>query len=291
MTKKIIGKRFGRLVVVGVAEVKRTESRSYLYRLQTRCDCGDTYLVWENVLRRQKTSMCPRCRESENPMAGHPLASIWAGMHTRCYDQKSNQFKNYGGRGVYVCERWRRVDGDVLATRAAFWRFVEDMGERPDGYTLERVDNDGPYSKDNCVWAPSRQQQLNKRNTRRVDGCAVADLERRLGLRVGAADYAATRYNVPLTEVVASLEKHTPGSRVRWQQLLGVERKSSKKPTTTYTRANIPPMHRHNFFLPKETVAELRKVAEARGETLSEVVRTALDAWLRAYKKRQEALK
>lgn len=83
----------------------------------------------------------------------HPLYGIYHSMFQRCYVINHSQFPDYGGRGIYVCDRWRQ----------SFWHFVEDMGERPLGYSIDRIDNDGPYSSDNCQWADDYQQRRNQR--------------------------------------------------------------------------------------------------------------------------------
>lgn len=105
----------------------------------------------------------------------HPLYNTWAKMLSRCNNQKCPAYHNYGGRGIKVCERWKE-----------FWNFAYDMGQRPDGYTLERVDNDGDYEPGNCTWATPYEQGQNTRRTRPVtiDGetHSIETWMRRLGM-------------------------------------------------------------------------------------------------------------
>lgn len=87
-------------------------------------------------------------------------ASIWLAMHDRCSNPKNKSFANYGGRGITVCERWSGPDG--------FLNFLSDMGRKPEGMSIDRIDNSKGYSPGNCKWATRKEQQRNNRNARIV---------------------------------------------------------------------------------------------------------------------------
>jgi hypothetical protein len=87
-------------------------------------------------------------------MKGSPEWSSWSGMKSRCSDPKARQFKNYGARGIRVSEEWNK----------SFERFLADMGPSPgEGYSIDRIDNNGDYCKGNCRWATKKQQASNTR--------------------------------------------------------------------------------------------------------------------------------
>lgn len=90
-------------------------------------------------------------------LTGTKVYNVWRTMLARCHNTKQKDYKNYGGRGIHVCERWFK-----------FENFLEDMGQPPTGYTIERRDNNGHYEPSNCEWIPRAMQNANNRRTVRI---------------------------------------------------------------------------------------------------------------------------
>lgn len=86
----------------------------------------------------------------------HYLYNTYKKMRQRCYSQSCKDYPDYGGRGIKVCARWMEVE-------SGFWHFVEDLGERPDGFTLDRINVNGIYAPENVRWATAKEQRNNQR--------------------------------------------------------------------------------------------------------------------------------
>lgn len=116
-----------------------------------QCICGQEVSVRSDHFKSGHTRSCG-CLYREHGWVGTPTYRTWQNMMNRCGNPKATQYKYYGGRGVTVCERWHD-----------FRNFLEDMGERPNGKTIDRVEDALVYSKENCRWATHSEQIRNRR--------------------------------------------------------------------------------------------------------------------------------
>ncbi len=171
----LMGKRFGRLLVIGRSENDKHKKAMWV----CRCDCGQKTTVNGLHIQSGRTQSCG-CLRREMAAARQLIHggtrkgegwknlgksrrewNSWANMIQRCTNELASKFEYYGGRGINVCERW--LDG--TKTKHPFECFLADMGTRPRGKSLDRKNNDGDYTPKNCRWATASQQNSNRRRS------------------------------------------------------------------------------------------------------------------------------
>jgi hypothetical protein len=181
--RNLAGKKFGKWTVL-----KHMEKRP-IYCL-CQCECGsEPKIVHNKLLISGESKSCgcyrlERLREaiSTHKMSEKPIYRTWIAMASRCNNPNHSAYRDYGGRGIKICERWKK-----------FENFYEDMGDKPPGMTIDRIDNDGDYSPSNCRWVTSKEQSRNKRSnvwvTFNGKTMTVADWARETGLRAEKIRY------------------------------------------------------------------------------------------------------
>jgi len=189
----LTGQKFNKLTVVEFVRINN--KRNAVWRC--RCDCGNFVEVAGYCLKNGNTKSCGCLKlEVKNRgkiKHGHLVNGkksteyiIRQGFIQRCYDPNNSAYKNYGERGIIVCDRWLGKGG--------FINFIADMGLRPSlDHSIDRIDNNGPYSPENCRWATDKQQANNTRKNRVItfngEVRTKAQWQEYLGLSPGGFSY------------------------------------------------------------------------------------------------------
>jgi hypothetical protein len=172
----VIGRRFDRAVVIK----NEPSVRKHRY-VRCKCDCGKEFVSRLDALTRGITHSCGCYHKdviTKHGMWESSEYSIWVGILQRCENPHHRAWKRYGGRGIRVSNTWH-----------SFEQFYRDMGDKPQGKTLDRINNDGDYSPDNCRWATCKEQSRNRDDNRTLtfngETLCIAEWAERLGIRDG----------------------------------------------------------------------------------------------------------
>lgn len=157
--KDIAGKKFNKLTAIKFSHMDENYCQFWLFK----CDCGNEKIIKMRNVELGTTVSCTchiRKLTTKHGYTNNPVFNIWKKIKARCHDSNDQAYAYYGGRGLSMSEEWKD----------SFDTFVRDMGVRPSkNHSIDRIDNDIGYSKENCKWSTKHEQQMNRRNTIYVD--------------------------------------------------------------------------------------------------------------------------
>lgn len=206
------GKRFGDLTVLSQGASRKGQAFWVV-----ECACGKTIEVNSYSLRKiQRSCGCKRKTRETHGMTDTPTWRSYRNMLSRCLNKNVPAYKNYGGRGISVCDRWM-----------VFENFLADMGVMPDSHSIERIDVNGNYEPSNCHWIPKKLQSKNRRNSILINGEPIKDYCSRSGVGAHTIIYRL-KHGVQLDKRVGQdkiIECRGMSLNLsQWAQKLGVAR-------------------------------------------------------------------
>ncbi len=146
-TSSMINQKYGEWLVLFEADRDKSSRK-----LVCRCKCGTERIIPASTLKLGKNKQCHLCNVTKHGYEGTKTYNTWRCMLMRCNKVTNHNYKLYGARGIKVCDRWLK-----------FEKFLEDMGEKPEGLQLDRTDNNGDYEPGNCKWVTPRENSNNRR--------------------------------------------------------------------------------------------------------------------------------
>lgn len=202
MQSNIIGNVYGRLTVIE----ETNERRNSKIVVRCKCSCGnDNFLVVNRALVSGNTKSCGCIRKERNNhithgLRKHQLYGVWSGMKQRCYYEKAINYKDYGARGIRICEDW-------LNDFKKFYDWCIEKGWK-DGLDVDRADNEKDYSPDNCILSTRKQNTRNTRRTLFIEYNGIkkplADWADELGLNYETLSQRIFKLKMPISEALAS---------------------------------------------------------------------------------------
>lgn len=177
----LTGMQFGRLAVINRVDGDNS-------KCVCRCTCGSIKTYWSSALTGGRTQSCGCLRADIGPhnkrhgMTGSPTYKSWQKMISRCNKPNDPSYKDYGARGITICEQWYLFDN-----------FLADMGIKPEDKTIDRINNDGNYHPDNCQWSNKTEQANNRRTSRIIthngESLTLAQFARKFNISIGTLWY------------------------------------------------------------------------------------------------------
>lgn len=237
----LTGRNFGKLTVEHITTPRRGKSGRILeWHWMCLCECGGRTEVQASNLKNDHTTSCGcyRAEQCGNNFRTHGESgnydrsseyATWSEMKRRCYNPNCEAYKDYGARGIQICDRWLE----------SFDNFLADMGRRPSNkHSIERKENDGDYAPDNCIWATRKVQNSNRRNNHylthngethtitewsRIIGVGIATLLRRLELGWDESRTLSTAHDARCIKITYKGKTRTIKE---WSQLTNIPRKT-----------------------------------------------------------------
>ncbi|MGJ0429606.1 hypothetical protein [Methylobacter sp.] len=151
------GMVYGDWTVINESKTPRKNENDTGKYYTCKCKCNNIYDVSRRSLIRGTSTQCKECAVKKHGMDGTIIYRTWDGAKRRCTNPTNKDYKNYGGRGIKMCDRWVN----------SFENFYKDMGDKPSGFQLDRINNDGDYSPENCKWSTPKENSNNRRNSKK----------------------------------------------------------------------------------------------------------------------------